>query len=353
MLYPSIVVVVAGLISLSCVNDTPKKTIREYQTHGVVFFDLSENTQTVSPDNDQPRVVNAQDSPDRKLVTKNIDLANPQVKQLAQFSDVIKKYQQVWLKEFLGIEKLSQPQGTKDLLSRISVPDITVEVRKPDYKTTVASALTDLHGHYRIPEVPEGRYALCWKGLGWKEACFSKLISIQDNTFYSDIIYIKPAKQTAKIAPLTGKVKMVDGQLCRHLDIQNSVNLTASVQLNDKKAPLATVHTNSMGQYVFPLAPRNSKVSVAAYCPDVQAEKIKIALQSQAKRISGGQMLVTGDINLFSGIKAASSKVSVGQQKRQDLTLLGKKPNIVGFGAKDASGKYVTKALAGETIQLI
>ena len=149
----------------------------------------------------------------------------------------------------------------------IYVPDFNVFLRN-SAGATVATAKTDLFGHYRFRWQPAGTYRLCWNGAGWIAGCYPDPIVIGSNTKYPSPAMVRAAV-TDTSGPIWGRVTLADGGSPWTYDEYFAIERTAKIDVATAKNRVLSARTNVAGDFVIPNVPR-SATRVTAELENIQ-----------------------------------------------------------------------------------
>lgn len=137
----------------------------------------------------------------------------------------------------------------------VYVPSIDVWLQKTDDATRIDPVKTDLSGRFRFIPREKGEFRLCWEAAAFLPAC-------ADEHLYLGQFLIDPNRK-AGTTVVFGSVRMGDGSLPRTLEPMANVNAFATVAAPGN-ALIPSAFVNNYGNYVMPLVPVKSTVTLAA-----------------------------------------------------------------------------------------
>jgi hypothetical protein len=208
-----------------------------------------------------------------------------------------------------------------DPTADVFIPGLTVHLLNASSGEPSVSVTTDLSGRFTIP-VREGRYRVCWKGLGFSEGCSELSFSIGNENVNIGTVRIGLAPKNGSTV-VYGRVKLGDGTIPRTLEPLANINSFATVELQDQLGlPLQTAYVNNFGEYLLPNVPAADSIQLVAKVEGARAEQA-----------------IFPEANL------------IGSPAHQiDLSFENRAPKITSFVIRNSAGVSVKDSTPGSTL---
>ena len=216
------------------------------------------------------------------------------------------------------------PSRNRFLSKNVLLPDIELLLINARTEAVIATTTSNVNGVFDLPEVPKGRYQLCWKGDGWRNGCQKDLISAGDGPAYVPPVYVQPEGKKG-FRTLAGRVLLKDKSPCRVFNWRHNIDFTA--QVSSQSTASQSVRANGQGYYVLPqVSAVKDKVNVS--CGDSDADKIFEVLESRG---SSNIIFNKADVDSVLAKAAAATSVSVNASGSRivNLTVDNSRPIVV------------------------
>lgn len=159
----------------------------------------------------------------------------------------------------------ASPSGSR---TRISIAGFVVSVKRSGDGQLVASATTDVDGHYHfnLSTAPEnlqpGSYQVCWSGAaGWQDGCVPGVFVLDGQIEYAHAAEIRPVDPAAVV---WGRVTIGDRTPCA--SVGNDQNVSVRARSGTKQA----TGVNRNGFFVLPNV-STTAVAIDAKCGNLSA----------------------------------------------------------------------------------
>lgn len=328
------------LFFLTLLITIPLSVKADTRVHGTVLANLERET-IISNNQDFQKILN------KKLLKQ---------KDLQRLSDALKELNipPISIQPSARLDTVrktvaSLPSRSRFLSRNILLPDIKLSLKPSGSNTILAKTTSNLHGVFDLPEVPKGRYQLCWGGKGWKSDCQKKLITASGTgPYYVPPIHILPeTRQGYRV--LAGRVLLADNTPCRVFNWKQNIDFTAQVQ--SKKTPSQKVRANSQGYYVLPQV-ESGVDEIKTSCDDTNVDKIFKALENKS---NSNIAIDKANIEavLTSPALTANTSINGAGDRVVNIVLKNNRPSIIDLsfisefgdvGRAPAGSKVITKA---------
>ena len=231
----------------------------------------------------------------------------------------------------------------------VRLPDITINLLNARTGAVAATTTSDVYGVYDLPEVPKGRYRLCWDAAanGWQNGCLPELISVSDGPAYAPIVRVSPAAKSG-MRTVAGRATFEDGSPCRVLDFPSQTDFVAQVEAIGTAN--AAVRANAMGYYVLPQVTDSSQ-QVLVQCGGIDADAVMKAVEQWAEAGAGERVYYDKPQvqSVLGGITSdAVSVATSGGNRLLNLQLANERPIVVDLEVETEFGT-VMRGPAGST----
>lgn len=291
------------------------------RVHGLVFADLGKTTGTSTslPNRDLKKILNGKTLLPHDLkriegILRELEVNSVPIRRLPLEGPIL-----------LDKKVLALPPSRNKFLSKsILLPDIELLLIDVKTEAIIVTTTSDVNGVFDLPEVPKGRYQLCWKGDGWRDGCQKDLIFAGDGPAYVLPIYIQPEEKKG-FRTLAGRVLLKDKTPCRVFNWRHNLDFTA--QVSSQNTVSQSVRANGEGYYVLPqVRAYEDKVNVS--CGDSDADKIFKVLESKGR---SNIIFNKADVDSVLANAPAATSVRVGANGSRvvNLTVDNSKPVVV------------------------
>lgn len=142
---------------------------------------------------------------------------------------------------------------------RVLVTDFPVFLKTLAGAVSGATVTTDRFGRYYVRDHINGDYHLCWSAPGWVAGCAANLIQIRGNISYLASQRVVPAAPSLAAGPagavMWGRVTLADGSSPYFNNPYFAVKQDVKVVIHSGATVIATVFTNTAGEFVVPFVP--------------------------------------------------------------------------------------------------